>query len=543
MKRILSVVIGLVMLLSMQAFAASLTSVGINQTVQNGEDLYVFFHADDENDEQISGLEKEAVKLELGGQNLETELQSADSVGVGYVFAVDVSGSLSEVQFAGVQNALKSWVDRMGAEDMAAIVTFGDSVTVVTDFTDNKNTLSAVINGLSATEGGTALYSGMMRAIDIANRRSDSLPMQRAVVIVSDGKNDSSDAAGLSEVESKAVDAGISLYVAGVKGSDNGDALAALGELARTTGGRIVTADKDALAESLERLSQYVGGGFMVSAKIPAEMADGSERGLILTITHGGITVDDSLDIRVRSVDEQTSETASDSTESAQWHESYSQEWSAETEETVLEENTQEPSAAEGTASGEPSAAVGTASGEPQVNTTYIYIGIGVVLVGGMAAFLVFNAKKRRSKAAERKDELSQGYGGGYGDYSGGTMPIDTSDMTGTVPLDNYGYGGQLVLMDVVQGRSYSVPMKARITIGRREGSNDIVIADGTVSGTHCEIVQENGRAYVRDVGSSHGTYVVANGLRYQADSVVGREIHVGDEINIGKTRLDVSSL
>lgn len=516
----------------MQAFAASLTIVEINQTVQNGEDLYVFFHADDENDEQISGLEKEAVKLELGGQNLETELQSADSVGVGYVFAVDVSGSLSEVQFAGVQNALKSWIDRMGAEDMAAIVTFGDSVTVVTDFTDNKNTLSAVINGLSATESGTALYSGMMRAIDIANRRSDSLPMQRAVVIVSDGKNDSSDAAGLSEVESKAVDAGISLYVAGVKGSDNGDALAALGELARTTGGRIVTADKDALAESLERLSQYVGGGFMVSAKIPAEMADGSERGLILTITYGGITVDDSLDIRVRSVDEQTSETASDPAESAQWYESYSQEWSAETEETVSEDNTQEPSAAEG-----------LASANPQVNATYIYIGIGVVLVGGMAAFLVFNAKKRRSKAAERKDELSQGYGGGYGDYSGGTMPIDASDMTGTVPLDNYGYGGQLVLMDVVQGRSYSVPMKARITIGRREGSNDIVIADGTVSGTHCEIVQESGRAYVRDVGSSHGTYVVANGLRYQADSVVGREIHVGDEINIGKTRLDVSSL
>ena len=542
MKRILSMIICLAMLLTVQAFAASLTSVEINQTVQDGEDLYVFFHADDENDEQISTLGEGAVKLDLGGQSLATEVQNADYVGVGYVFAVDVSSSLSEAQFASVQEVLKNWVERMGSEDMAAIVTFGESVTVVTDFTDNKNTLSAVINGLSATEAGTALYSGMMKAIDIANRRSEDLPLQRAVVILSDGINESSDASSLSEVESKAVDAGISLYVAGVKGSDNSEHLAALGELARTTGGKIVTADKDSLADSLDSLGQYIGSGFMVSAKVPTELADGSEKGLILTVTHGGITVDDSFDLRVKSVREQTTESAEaeDAVETITAEETVDAS-AEEGSEDVTEIAPEESAGTDTTSEGVTNETVGEATA---FNTIYMYIGVGVLLVGGMVAFLIISTKKRRDKQAKKKDELSQGYGGGYGNYSGGTMPLDASDMTGTMRLDDYGVGGgQLILMDVVQGRSYSVPMKAKISIGRREGSNDIVIADGTVSGKHCEIVQESGRFYVRDVGSSHGTYVVTNGLRYQADGISGWEIHVGDEIDIGKTRLEVSSL
>lgn len=542
MKRILLVMMCLALLLSAQAFAASLTSVEINQIVQENDSLYVLFHADDENDEQISNLEEENVRLELGGQSLTVQLQSAGSAGVGYVFAVDVSASLSAEQFAGVQQALKNWVSRMGSEDMAAIVTFGETVTVVTDFTDNHNTLEAVINGLSAADAGTSLYSGTAKAVDVANRRSADLPLQRAVVVLSDGVNDSADASSLSAVKEKAVEAGISLYVAGVKSDDNAAQLAELGELTGATGGRIVTADKDALADSLDSLNQYISGGFMISAEIPAELADGSEKGLILTVSHGGITVDDSCDLRIRAMDEKTAEEDSEE-EPLQVADESTEEQTQPEEESAQADAAPETQSAEDLA--DETAAEDAAISEnekPMVNELYIYIGVGVVLVGGMAAFLIVTIRKRRGKRSGSSDKLNEGYGGGYGNYSEGTMPIDATDATGTVPLDEYG-GGQIVLTDVAQGRSYSAPMNGNVSIGRREGSNDIVIADGTVSGRHCEIVRENGRFYVRDVGSSHGTYVVTNGLRYQADGVSGREIQIGDEINIGKTRLEISRL
>lgn len=538
MKRILSIMICLVLLLSVQAFAASLTSVDINQIIQENEKLYVFFHADDENDDPISGLEEGSVRLELGGHSLSAQMQSAGSAGIGYVFAVDVSASLSAEQFAGVQEALKNWVGRMGSEDMAAIVTFGETVTVVTDFTDNQNTLAAVINGLSASESGTALYSGAAKAVDIANRRSEELPLQRAVVILSDGMNDSSDASSLSAVKTKAVEAGISLYVAGVRGSDNASQLAELGESTGATGGRIVTADKDALAESLDSLSGYIGDSFMLSAEIPSELADGSEKGLILTVSHGGITVDDSCDLRIKSVAEQTEEAAAEGEQSPETYESFAEQVTDEVESAEADTISEQETA--GNASGE--ASLDGTNSKPAINELYVYIGVGVVLVGGMAAFILVSLKKRQGKKTENENKTDDGYGGHGGVYGDDTMPIDEAEGTQTVKMSGYG-SSQLILTDNARGRSYSVMMNGNVSIGRRQGSNDIVITDGTVSGRHCEIVQEGGRFYVRDMGSSHGTYVVTDGLRYQADSISGREIKVGDEIEIGKTRLKISGL
>lgn len=538
MKRILSIMMCLALLLSVQAFAASLTSVDINQIIQDNEKLYVFFHADDENDDPISGLEEGDVRLELGGQSLSAQMQSAGSAGIGYVFVVDVSASLSADQFASVQEALKNWVGRMGSEDMAAIITFGETVTVVTDFTDNQNTLAAVINGLSASESGTALYSGAAKAVDIANRRSAELPLQRAVVILSDGMNDSSDATSLSAVETKAVEAGISLYVAGVKGDDNASQLAELGELTGATGGRIVTADKDALAQSLDSLSGYIGDSFMLSAEIPSELADGSEKGLILTVSHGGITVDDSCDLRIKSVAEQTAEETTVEEQSQEVYESVVEQTTTETESTEVDTASELETA--GNASGETSA--DGADSKSAINELYVYIGAGVVLVGGIAAFVIVGLKKRRGKKPETGNKIDEGYGGYGGGYGGDTMPIDEAEGTQTIKMDGYG-SSHLVLTDNARGRSYSVMINGNVSIGRRQGSNDVVIADGTVSGRHCEIVQENGRFYVRDMGSSHGTYVVTDGLRYQADSISGREIKVGDEIEIGRTRLKISGL
>jgi predicted component of type VI protein secretion system len=57
-------------------------------------------------------------------------------------------------------------------------------------------------------------------------------------------------------------------------------------------------------------------------------------------------------------------------------------------------------------------------------------------------------------------------------------------------------------------GSKQEVRMKrARLTIGRKPES-DIRIAVPSVSRDHCEIVVEDGKLKVRDLGSSNGTYV-----------------------------------
>jgi uncharacterized protein YegL/outer membrane murein-binding lipoprotein Lpp len=539
MKKILVLTVMFAVILSTTVLAASLTSVKINQIVQSGENLYVFFHAVDENENAITDLTADEIQIDLGGQALSAELESLGTEGIGYVFAIDVSSSLSEEQFSSVQECMKEWINAMGANDQAAIVTFGDEIVTVTDFTDNKNTLDAVINGLSANASGTMLYSGVMKAIDIAKRQSDSLPIQRVVVIMSDGLNESNDTASLSEMKDKAIDSGIPLYVAGVRNGDNGDKLTELGEVARATGGMIYTADKDELAKGFSSLSDYLCNGFIASVKIPAELADGSQKGLILTVDHNGISVDDSVDMRVKGIAESAAEIVGDDADDVDLTEESPA--VGESTDSGIEDETSKDEVVNTSANEESSSSIGNSL---ETYSMYIYIGVGVLIAAGIVVYIIVMQRKRRDKEKKQNKDLDKGYGGTGGNGSKGTI----RNNTGTMPIDDYDdpyttmVGGVIVLTDTERGRSYSTQKKDRISVGRNEG-NDIVIPDGKVSGIHCELVWDGGSLFVVDKESTNGTYLISNGFRNTVDSYSGSELSLGDELVIGDTRLELTDM
>ena len=73
--------------------------------------------------------------------------------------------------------------------------------------------------------------------------------------------------------------------------------------------------------------------------------------------------------------------------------------------------------------------------------------------------------------------------------------------------------------------------------IGRREG-NDWILADGSVSGTHCEIEKTNEGFLIRDLGSTNGTKVNGEDAKdkyvYRNDVIYIGEVPVtidGDDI------------
>lgn len=67
------------------------------------------------------------------------------------------------------------------------------------------------------------------------------------------------------------------------------------------------------------------------------------------------------------------------------------------------------------------------------------------------------------------------------------------------------------------------------IVIGREEQSVNLVTPDPSVSRRHCEVFLQDGNAFIRDMGSSNGTWVNGNAVSQQPVALVpGQQIFVG---------------
>jgi DNA-binding NtrC family response regulator len=78
-------------------------------------------------------------------------------------------------------------------------------------------------------------------------------------------------------------------------------------------------------------------------------------------------------------------------------------------------------------------------------------------------------------------------------------------------------------------GRAFAVA-RASATVGRHP-TNDFVVDDPRVSGTHLELTRNDDRVRVRDVGSTNGTWLGTH-------KIVDLELSIGGELTIGDTLL-----
>ena len=56
--------------------------------------------------------------------------------------------------------------------------------------------------------------------------------------------------------------------------------------------------------------------------------------------------------------------------------------------------------------------------------------------------------------------------------------------------------------------QAWEIQLKPGLNFLGRGPSNDFKIEDGSVSGSHCQIIVENGATTIKDMGSTNGTFV-----------------------------------
>ncbi|NDJ59531.1 MAG: VWA domain-containing protein, partial [Chloroflexi bacterium] len=136
-----------------------------------------------------------------------------DNLNFATVLAIDVSDSMQGNPIENARQAARAFVETISADDQVAVLTFGSGVELVQDFTADRATLLAAIDGLRA-RGQTALYQGAYEAVALA---ANAPTPRRAVILVSDG----SESGGRSTVErdevvQAAIARGISVYTIGI---------------------------------------------------------------------------------------------------------------------------------------------------------------------------------------------------------------------------------------------------------------------------------------------------------------------------------------
>ena len=112
--------------------------------------------------------------------------------GVAYTVMLDVSGTMKGNPFAQAVKGVGQMIEHLRQQDFMSLYIFGDTVECLSDFTNDKAKLLAAFQGKEANANITALYKAIFQARK-ANQRIDSiLPRRRAMVIMSDGKDEGS---------------------------------------------------------------------------------------------------------------------------------------------------------------------------------------------------------------------------------------------------------------------------------------------------------------------------------------------------------------
>ncbi len=143
--------------------------------------------------------------------------------------SASMEGGLAQAQEA----ALHFFEQAVTPKDRAAVVTFNDHPDLAAKFTNDTQSLAAGLAGLKA-ERGTALYDSLIFTLYYFN----GIRGQRAVVLLSDGKDESS-RFEFDDALEYAHRAGVSIYSIGLKlGRGQLDARRKLTRVAEETGGR-----------------------------------------------------------------------------------------------------------------------------------------------------------------------------------------------------------------------------------------------------------------------------------------------------------------
>lgn len=395
-------------------------------------------------------IEREQFTVTVGEQPAKLfgiERFSETGEGVGYIFLVDVSKSLRSRQLVQIKRALHLWVDGMRENDRAALITFGHEVQHELQFTDDHFKLFSTINLLATTDRETSLYHGLLEAISIGRSRGPDLPARRAIVVFSDGIDDSVAGVSLDDVSRQIREYRVPIYSIGFAteplNERKREGLNVLSILARESGGYFVQGDANQLESAYQQQHERIDQAYRLRIDCPDCVADGKLQHLSVTWSDGERTLSDGFDMRLlpkHKVSQAPQPATSGENDTAGWR--------------IL------------------------------------------IFATGLLAFLIGLVLLYRHRLTWKYQQQSE------------ATPQPSPAASPSVPATVDFQVKLTVVAGLQKGKVYRMAIAERVTMGRAANCDLVLDDDVEISGQHAILRRVGGKLSIRDLNSTNGTLV-----------------------------------
>lgn len=240
----------------------------------------------------VPGLMLSDFKVFEDGKEIPAQLISSFSIQespFASVVLLDTSGSM-EVRLSLARSAAIRFLDRLRAEDVAAVYKFDSKVERVQEFSTGRD-LAPMAFGLHA-KGMTRLNDAI---VDAVNALADRPELRKAIVILSDGMDTFSKASSDKAIES-ALGIGATIYAVDMSATGNGannqQSAAVLKNFAEKSGGRFVgTPGGPALREAFASIADELAHQYTIAYRPLNQTRDGKWRKLEVKVSRPEVKV------------------------------------------------------------------------------------------------------------------------------------------------------------------------------------------------------------------------------------------------------------
>ena len=462
--------------------ASELASLRVRSVSPDLPKISVYFDLLDEENQPAPPPQLDQLTLTIGPSPTQSQsIQRFEQTrtGIAYIFLVDISKSFALKKFAQLKTVLKNWVQALTQEDAAAVLTFGQDVKLVQDFTRDKNRLLEAVE-LKPTDNLTQLHQGFLRAMAMGKRADPDLPQYRVIVTLSDGQEDFPGGVTHQEVNDRLKEDRVPIYALGFSSASPTptarEALQALGVLARTSGGEYLAATGARLDVEYEALRRRIRQVFVAQFECPACEADGQLHRVQLSYTNGTKIFTDGLSVRL-----------------------------------LPRLDTEAPTSIED------KSPPGNDTPAHRQKNWWLYAAAGILLIAVSGAVLLLRKPARYERTEqdeqnERNNFEGQAERDGLGEQKENIVPEGLSSTLSNGTNDTTGIQVRFTPVgERIGAPEFKTHLIDRIVIGRHTECTVVITDDLEVSGHHCELIRADAHIFVRDLNSRNGTLV--NGI------------------------------